>query len=106
MGHGGVGGRKKKLPEAERPRIRDFQPISSRHGQNLDPFEVIFSGFQRQTPLKLKTGGNQGQKWIQHPQNRGVPCFQPLGPTFVDPKVSVAGPATRARARGHKLGLP
>ena len=52
MGHGGVGGRKKKLPEAERPRVRDFQPISSRHRQNFDPFEVIFSGFRRLTPLK------------------------------------------------------
>ena len=52
MGHGGVGGRKKKLPDAERPRVRDFQPISSRHGQNFDPFEVIFSGFRRLTPLK------------------------------------------------------
>ena len=52
MGHGGVGGRKKKLPEAERPRVRDFQRISSRHGQNFDLFEVIFSGFRRLTPLK------------------------------------------------------
>ena len=52
MGHGGVGGRQKKLPEAKRPGVRDFQPISSRHGQNFDPFEVIFSGFRRLTPLK------------------------------------------------------
>ena len=52
MGHGGVGGRKKKLPEAKRPRVRDFQPISSCHGQNFDLFEVIFSGFRHLTPLK------------------------------------------------------
>ena len=50
--HGGVGALKKKLPEAERPRVKDFQPISSRHGQNFDPFDVIFSGFRRLTPLK------------------------------------------------------
>ena len=42
MGHGGVGGRKKKLPEAKRPRVRDFQPISSRHGQNLTRLRSFF----------------------------------------------------------------
>ena len=35
-----------------------------------------------------------------------MPCFQPWGPTFVDPKASGAGPATWARARGSRLGLP
>ena len=96
---------KKKLPEAERPRVRDFQPISSRHGQNFDPVEVIFSGFRRQTPLNLETGENQGHKWIQHPQNRGIPGFQPWGPTFVDLKASGAGPATCASARRSRLGI-
>ena len=42
-------------------------------------------------------GGCGGWDWIQHPPNRGIPCCQPLGPTFVDPKASGAGPGEGVR---------
>ena len=37
------------------------------------------------------SGANQGQKCIRHPRNKGVPCCEPLGPTFVDPKAPLPG---------------
>jgi len=31
---------------------------------------------------KMENGANQGKKRIQHPENRGVPCGHPLGPSL------------------------
>ena len=58
-----------------------------------------FQGFSLEYPQNLEVGASQGQKWVQHPQNRGIQCFQPLGPTFVDPKVSVWDPVAGAYVR-------
>ena len=45
-------------------------------------------------------GSNQGQKFTQHPQNRGIRC-QPPGPTFVDLEVSLWGPKEGEQVRTH-----
>ena len=38
---------------------------------------------------------------MQHPQNRGMPCCQPLGPTFIDLEASLWGPQEGAHVRLH-----
>ena len=97
MGHGGVGGHKKKLFGRPHGRVRVFWPVfrnSEGSGQDFDPFWVISSSFQPRTPI---IPWNHGRDWIQHPKKWGIPCCRPLGPTFVDPKVSRAGPGEGAR---------
>ena len=86
MVHGGVGGQQTKSFKAEGKGDKDFRPISSYPGQDFDLVWVTFQVFSRQPAPNPGTRSNQGQKWIQHPKNRGIPCYQPLGPTFVDPK--------------------
>ena len=52
MGHGGVGGRQKKLFSRQHGRVRVFWPVSRNFegsGQDFDPFWVISSGFQPET---------------------------------------------------------
>ena len=113
MGHGGVSGLQKKLFNVNCRQVRDFPPILSqptriltRPGSYFQPHCQVFSP----SPLqKVGIGSNQGQKWIQHPHNRGIPCCKPLGPNFVDPKAPLPGPAAgtgprQARARFLALG--
>ena len=58
----------------------------------------------------METGANQGQKWIQHPQNRGVPScqpqVQPQGPPFVDPKAPLLRPAVGRGPRQAPARIP
>ena len=92
---------KKKLFEAGRWRISDLLLILSRSAWIFTRFgsyfQPYFQVFQPGTPFiriapKVGIGANEGQKWIQHPRSRGLSCFQPLGPTFVD---TLAGPGGR-----------
>ena len=57
-------------------------------------FRSYFQVFSPEPPWNLATGSNQGQKWIQHPQNGGAPYCQPPGPTFLDVKASGWGGPT------------
>ena len=50
---------------------------------------AYFQVFRPEHPQTLKLGQTNPKQGITHPQNRGIPCFQPLGPTFVDLKPSV-----------------
>ena len=67
-----------------------------------------FQGFSPESlPKNLETRAKQGQKWIQHPQNRGLQCCQPLGPPFVDLKAPTWGPGEGASENTalERLGL-
>ena len=77
-GGGKVSAKKKSAGE-------EFFANSQPTGPDFHPFRVIFSGFQLGTPSE---GWNWGKP---RPQNRGIPCCQPLGPTFGPP----AGPSGR-----------
>ena len=87
-------------------RLSAWQPV-------LDPFWVVFEFFGPDPLQKVGNGAEQVQKWIRHPPNRGVPCCQPLGPTFVDPETPWPGPVlgprvdpeTRAPAPGGGYGI-
>ena len=47
----------KKVTGGQTSTGQGFSAVSSRPGQDFDPFEVIFSGFQRQAPLKPENWG-------------------------------------------------
>ena len=84
MGHGGVGGPpKKSAVSGFWPVLRDF-PLTS---LDLTHFGSYFQVFSPEPLQKFRISANQGKKWIQHPPNRGTPWYEPLAPTFVDPKV-------------------
>ena len=70
------------------PVLRDFQLA----GPDFDPFWVTVSGFQPRTPLNVERGANQGRKWIQDPQDWGMPCYQLSEPLFLDPTASTCVP--------------
>ena len=95
MGHGGARFPPKKVIQhrmsAGQGFPADFQPASPDFHPCWVIFSVTFSGFQPRTPLKA-------------PSKKGLPCCQPLGPTFVNPKARLPGLAVgtvpqRARAR-------
>ena len=59
-----------------------------------------------ETLQKVGIGANQDQKWMQHPRYKGVPCCEPLGPTFFDRQGPLPGPAVGSRVdpRGKTYG--
>ena len=57
-----------------------FSGISEARDTILTRFGSHFQVFGLEPTGNLGIRSNQGQKWIQHPQNRGIPCCQPLGP--------------------------
>ena len=82
----------------------NFQPILTRSiltrpRLDFEPFLAVFQGFWHGSPLKIVV--NHGQAWIPHPQNRGIPCRQPLEPlghTFIGPNACGWGPQERVCA--------
>ena len=60
-------------------------------------------------PLKrLESGQIRDQKWTQHPQNRRIPCLEPLEYTFADPDPepgSAVGSGFDPSVRPHGLWL-
>ena len=60
MGHGGIGGRQKKLFSREHGQVRVVWPVFRNFegsGQDFDPLWVISSGFQPRTPIIPWTWG-------------------------------------------------
>ena len=61
-------------------------------GLNFEQILATFSGFLAIPLLKPpEHSSNPGNKRIQHPPSRGIPCYQPLGPTFINPESSMSG---------------
>ena len=82
---------------------RCLQPILTVPARISTQFWLRFQVFGLEPLGNLGTSArnamsNECQKWIQHPQNRGIPCFQPLGPTRTPPG---GGPTVGACACWH-----
>ena len=102
VGHGGVGLGQKKLFNVDCRRVKDFLLILSWPARISNHFGSYFQPhFQGFSPEPSK-GWNRGKPRPQMdsaPSNRGLPCCQPLGPTFVDPKAPLPGPAVGVPSR-------
>ena len=105
MGHGGVGVNQQKLFGRQRGRFRDFGPFSG-ISEVRDTILTRFGSHFQVFGLDLAIGSNQDQKWIQHPQNRGIPCFQPLGqPKWVPRAENMISPYFECAESISGLGL-
>ena len=114
MGHGGGRWPQKKVTGGQTSTGQGFSAISGCPGQDFDPFEVIFSGFQRQTPPKtLKLGETKVGTGFSTLKIGGYHVVSPLDPLLLTerPLGQVPGrvrahgnPDLGPRARAHVAG--
>ena len=107
MGHGGgYVATKKKLLEAERQRVRDFQPISSRPGQDFEPFRGHFFRFSAENPPQtLKPGETKARNGFSTLKIGGYHVSSPWAPPLLTRRPPGRVPR-HVRARGPRVVLP
>ena len=100
MGHRGVGSPQKNVKAAWGV-VRGFSWFSLVFTWSLTGLKEFPLLFSPEFAKALGIGANKGQKYIQHPRNRGMACWHPPRPTFRELEAFMQCPEGGARARSH-----